>query len=248
MKKIAVLSDIHGNDRALQAVLKQCKAKGADTYVNLGDVFYGPLDPAATFGMVRQVEMVTVSGNEDRLIIEPGNPEQVDNPTLRYVRDQLEPAALDWLRSLPADTMINEEIYCCHGSPGDDLLYLLEDVSGGLPALRKEKEINSLLAGIETPVVLCGHSHLPRIVELSTGRLVVNPGSVGLQAYRDDIPVDHIMQTGSPQASFAMLEKINGRWRAELFKVRYDYESAVKGAEKNIRPDWAYSLETGRAK
>jgi len=248
MKKIAVLSDIHGNDRALKAVLKQCKAKGADFYINLGDVFYGPLDPAATFNVVRRVDMVTVSGNEDRLIIESGNPSQNDNPTLRFVRDQLDPTALDWLRSLPASTILNQEIYCCHGSPGDDHLYLLEDVSAGVPALRKEKEINSLLAGIEAPVVLCGHSHLPRVVELSTGRLVVNPGSVGLQAYRDDIPVDHIMQTGSPYASFAMLEKINGRWRAELFKVRYNYKPAVKGAENNNRPDWAYSLATGRAK
>ncbi|MBN2411230.1 metallophosphoesterase family protein [candidate division KSB1 bacterium] len=244
MNKIAVLSDIHGNNVALIAVLEECREWGADSIINLGDVFYGPLDPAATFNLIRQTDMVTVSGNEDRLINEIVNPAHQDNPTLQYVREKLPPAALEWLRDLPAE-LIFDDFYCCHGSPGDDLLYLLDDVSDGTPVIRNEPDILRLLSGIDRPVILCGHSHLPRIVELSTGQLVVNPGSVGLQAYRDDNPVYHVMQTGSPNACFAMLEKINACWRAELFQVPYDYESAVKQAENNHRPDWAYSLVTG---
>lgn len=54
-------------------------------------------------------------------------------------------------------------------------------------------------------IILCGHSHVPGVVEMSNHVLIVNPGSVGLQAYRDDFIEPHITETGSPHAKYSIL-------------------------------------------
>ena len=103
--------------------------------------------------------------------------------------------------------MFEDEVLLCHGSPTDDLCYLLEDVTSGHPQVRDEEEIVRLLAGAAQPVIVCGHTHIPRLVRLANGQTIVNPGSVGLAAYSDDTPVPHAMEKYSPDASYAILEK-----------------------------------------
>ena len=85
---------------------------------------------------------------------------------------------------------------------------------GGAVWLAPIEAIERLAAGIEQSLILCGHSHVPRAVRLRDGRMIVNPGSVGCPGYRDNLPFPHLMETGTPDACYAVLELRTGRWQA----------------------------------
>lgn len=247
VEKIAVLSDIHGNVWALEAVLEDARRRGAQAFINLGDAFYGPLAPARTAARLMGLEnLVSIRGNQDRLLLEAaGQRGRQGNPTLDFVLDELGEAPLAWLADLPAEDVFFDILFCCHGAPGHDGRYLLEDVSSGRPAMRSSGELTAMLASVGAPVVLCGHSHLSWAVGAS-GKIIVNPGSVGLPAYADDAP-PHVMQTGDPRARYALLER--GRSGLDVTPVflEYDHRAAVRAARERGREDWASWLETGKA-
>lgn len=244
--KFAVLSDIHGNLWALTAVLDDAKRRGIHQFINLGDVLYGPLKPMETYTLLQTIGATTIQGNEDRDVYEFRLGHDEGHPTLTYMLKELGDEPVQWLRSLPHTTVISEEIFACHGIPSNDLVYLLEDISSGLPTVRDEATILDYLNGIHHPVVLCGHSHIARVVQLASGQLVINPGSVGVAAYDDDAPNYHMMQTYSPLASYAVLEQQHGTWQVELLKIPYDVDAAVEQAQRQGREDWAYWIKTGR--
>ena len=105
--------------------------------------------------------------------------------------------------------------------------------------------IRSRLEGIVgAEVVLCGHTHMPRMVRIGDV-LVVNPGSVGLPGYRDSQPVPHVMEAGTPHAGYAVGDRHKGGWAAELRAVPYDYEAAARQAEQHGRPQAAHVVRTG---
>jgi predicted phosphodiesterase len=248
MEKYAVMSDIHSNIFALKAVVADAKAKGITKFVNLGDILYGPIAPKETFDYLIEQNFITISGNQDRQIYEATAEEITSNPTMEYILNDLGEAPLTWMKSLPFDLQINDDIYLCHGTPKDDLVYLLEDVSSGSAKVRKDQDILNLLAGQKSKIILCGHTHTPRCVQLSTGQMIINPGSVGLQAYSDDEPFKHSMENFSPKASYAILEQSkNTHWDVSFLKVGYDVNSAVNAAHKQNRDDWGHFLSTGRA-
>lgn len=243
----AVLSDIHGNVFALEAVLEDARARGATHLFNLGDTLYGPIAPKATFELLQEHNVVSISGNQDRQILEAAVSPEPGNPTMDFVLKDLGREPLNWLQPLAFECLINETLYLCHGSPSSDLEYLLENVETGFPRVRRDKEIRDALAGRTAPVILCGHTHIPRTVALGSGQLVVNPGSVGLPAYTDDAPVAHSMETHSPHASYALIEQCRTGWMVRQLRIPYDHHKAVKAAQAQQRADWAYALETGRS-
>jgi len=164
-------------------------------------VLYGPLAPKKTFELLRQIKLVAqVQGNQDRLILKgPGT------PTLDWVRCDLGEEPLSWLAALPSIATYGDCLLC-HGTPYSDTTYLLEDVSAGFARVRSEHEIENLLGSTEAPRILCGHSHVQRMVRLTSGRTIVNPGSVGVPAYDDDAPVRHVMESFSPHADTRQLK------------------------------------------
>jgi len=99
--------------------------------------------------------------------------------------------------------------------------------------------------GVSAALVLCGHSHHPRIVRTAAGQLIVNPGSVGLPAYDDAYPHWHVIENGAPDARYAIVEQVHGDWQAQLLAVPYDHESMARLAEQRGQPDWAHALRTG---
>lgn len=245
--RFAALADIHGNVWALEAVLEHAKRRGVTQFVNLGDVLYGPLRPQETFlRLQKETVLATVAGNEDRVIVEASLHDLDVNQTLRYVVEALTTEAVGWLRQLRATVELDEEILLCHGSPNDDTVYLLEEVSSGTALVRSDGDVRRLLNGATHPLTLCGHSHTPRLVRLPEGRLIVNPGSVGLPAYEDESPVDHRMEAGSPHASYAIVERTDDGWDVEFHRVAYDWEDAASCARSRGREDWARALLTGR--
>ena len=244
--RVALLSDIHGNAPALQAVLRELQGERIDTLMNLGDIFYGPLWPRRTWELLQPLNAVTIRGNEDRLI-DQATPEQIARmPTLRYDVEDLGDEPIAWMRALPPAAQLGE-IYACHGTPDSDVTYLLEEVASGEAVLRDEQDIRARLGVIDARVIVCGHSHTPRALTLPDGTLIVNPGSVGLPAYDDDLPQPHRMQTGTPHARWALIEQTPQGWRADLRSTAYDYEAAAVQAEARQRADWAGWLRSGCA-
>lgn len=245
--RIALLADIHANVWALEAVLADVRKQGVDVLWNLGDILHGVLKPRATYDLLRSADIaLTIRGNQDRDLFEAAALERAASPHETWMLRDLGPEPIEWLRSLPATAAFEDEVLLCHGSPTDDLCYLLEDVTSGHPVVRDEEEIHGLLAGAAQPVIVCGHTHIPRLVRLANGQTIVNPGSVGLAAYSDDAPMPHAMENHSPDASYAILEKTPSGWDATFRKVPYDKREASRTAAELGRGDWAHQIETGR--
>jgi len=247
LEKFAILSDIHSNVFALKAVVDDAKSKGVTIFINLGDILYGPIAPRETYDYLLSLNAITISGNQDRQIYEASKAEIDSNPTMQFILKDLGSSPLEWMKQLPFDLQITPDIYACHGTPDDDLVYLLEDIVTGMPEVRADSEVIELLNGVYSPIILCGHTHTPRCVELSTGQIVVNPGSVGLQAYTDDEPNTHSMQNYSSKASYATLQKKpDNKWEIAFHRVTYDIKRATDAAKTQGREDWVHFLSTGR--
>jgi predicted phosphodiesterase len=246
----AILSDIHGNLPALEAVLQAIEAESIEHVVQLGDALSGPLWPAETADRLMTLDWPAIAGNHERqvltLLLERMG------PTDRHAAERLNESQRAWMRALPATRWLDDAVFCCHGTPASDLVYLMETVTPafgqhGSKGIRAASaaEMTERLGTTVAPVVLCGHSHVPRLVRVGA-TLVVNPGSVGLQAYDDDLPHRHDVETGSPLARWAVLERRAGGFGVALRATPYDHERAARQAEANGRGDWADALRTGR--
>lgn len=241
--KIAAISDIHGNLGALDAVLADIKQRGVDAIVNLGDILSGALQPCETADRLMALGFPTVRGNHERQIL-TGDPARM-GPSDRMAHSLLRPEQRDWIENLPETLAIFDDVLLVHGTPDSDLTYFLEVVaeSGCRPATKNE--VVNLAGTLDSSLVLCGHTHLPRVMQLDDGCLIVNPGSVGLQAYEDTHPFPHKMETGSPHARYAIVERNAARWSVEFISVAYDWNVAAALAAFNGRMDWVRPLKTG---
>jgi putative phosphoesterase len=240
--KIAVLSDIHGNSWALKEVLSDIKQRGIKAIYDLGDSLYGPLDPANTFELIKESNIISIRGNQDRKIIE-NNTFSETIPTLNYVLKVLSIEAINWLSELPFSRIIENAIFACHGTPQSDTEYLIEQLNPGYIDVRDFVSLNNSLSDIKEKIVLCGHSHTPHIIETGT-KTIINPGSVGLPAYDDDLPIAHKMQNFSPHTRYCILD-LDKKYKIEQVILPYDFEKAATMAERNNRPDWAKWIRTG---
>lgn len=244
---IGLLADIHANVWALEAVLEHGKKRGVASFLNLGDVLYGPLQSRATYErLLREKILLTIQGNQDRQIYDATAEDLAANPTLAFVMRDLGDEPIHWLRQLPATAVFQDEIFLCHGTPASDTAYLLENVSSGAPQVGSEAAIREQLKNVAQTLVVCGHTHIPRVVQLSNGPLILNPGSIGVAAYDDVRPTKHRMENFSPHASYAILEKSKFGWNISLERVAYDHESAAGRARSLGREDWATAIATGR--
>jgi predicted phosphodiesterase len=241
--KIALISDIHGNLAALEAVVADACKRGVDEFVNLGDSLSGPLLPLETAQFLMAKGWTSLAGNHERQILTHG-PER-RGASDEYAYSQLTHVEFEWLRSLPPKMKFSPEVFLCHGTPSSDVEYFLETVDKYGARAATSEEVQQRLVGQPSPVIACGHTHIPRAIRTISGQLIVNPGSVGLPAYDDCHPVFHVMETGSPDARYAIVENINDQWIAALLSVPYDHKSMADLAAKNGRPDWHKALLSG---
>jgi len=253
--KFAAISDVHGNLPALEAVLADIAREGVDATVNLGDIVSGPLWPAETADRLMALSLPTLAGNHERQVLTQ-KPDKM-GASDRHAHMQLAPRHRAWLASLPATLRWRDDVLLCHGTPTSDLQYWLETVTsdyqpGRSPGVRTASpsevlaRLDDTMRGVTHGLILCGHTHVPRCERVADGRLIVNPGSVGLQAYDDEHPHPHVIENGSPQARYALLTREAAGWLVELRSVDYAFEAAAEQAERNGRPDWAHALRTGR--
>jgi putative phosphoesterase len=237
--RIAVVSDIHGNLSALMAVVADFTRRGGvDQVVNLGDSLSGPLLPQETAHyLMAQKDWVQLAGNHERQIL---NLHAKSSAVDIYAHAQLSYTELEWIASLPFVLQFNGDVLLCHGTPTSDVGCLLENADKAATLA----EIAERLGDVEASLILCGHTHVPRSVR-SAGKLIVNPGSVGHPAYNDDHPYPHAIQSGSPDARYAIVEKHDGAWTASLISVPYAHHEMAQLARLRNRPDWEYALLTG---
>ena len=250
---IAVIADVHGNTWALDTVLEDIARRGIERIVNLGDCVYGSLDPAGTAERLMDARIMSIAGNQDRDVFAPTDAVR-RSADHQFVTSRLSAAQVDWLRGLPPTRVLDgpsagsgQGILLCHGTPQSDQAYLLETVTAQGVFLSDTATIMAHLRDVPQELVLCGHSHVPRTVWLPDGRLVVNPGSVGIPAYDEDLPYPHVMESGSPHARYAILARQPHGWMVEQVAVPYAWGEAAAVARRNGRDDRARWIETGRA-
>jgi predicted phosphodiesterase len=244
MTRIALVSDIHGNLPALEAVLADTRRRGVTRIVNLGDSLSGPLLPAETAHFLMAQDWVQLAGNHERQLLEFGEKGGGESDT--YAHAQLGPEVFEWMRSLRHSQPLDAHVHLCHGTPRSDVEAFLDSVEGDHTRPATAEEIAARCSLSHPRVVACGHTHIPRVTHSATGQLLVNPGSVGLQAYDDDHPHYYRVENGDAYARYATIEQRGGQWHAQIHPVPYDFESMARLAEKNGRPGWAHALRTGR--
>jgi predicted phosphodiesterase len=233
--KVAIISDVHGNRLALEAVLDDIARQKVDGTLNLGDLVSGPLEPNWTADILMDLDIPTVRGNHERNIVERP-PEQLDSVD-RFAQAQMDSRHRAWINSLPATMALLNDVFLCHGTPTScDDPWLDNWWDGRRVVTPDEAEVAAKAEGFDFPVLLCGHTHIPRAVRLRDGRLIVNPGAVGLQ-----------FNHGSPDARYATIELRAGKYYPSFHAVPYDHVAAARQAEANGFPQWRNVLMTGWA-
>ncbi len=186
--RFAAIADVRGNRFALEALLADIAANAISEVANLGDHVSGPLEAARTADILRERGFPCVRGDQDRRLVELCR----DGASPRCDFRQLERRHFDWMASMPPTLFYRDDVFLCHATPQDDAGFWLDDVATD-GSVRKStiEPIESEARGIDASLILCGHTHIPRVVRLRDGRMIVNPGSVGLPGYAGQTPVPY---------------------------------------------------------
>lgn len=231
--RIAVISDIHGNCVALDAVLTEIRTSEVDRIVCLGDAIQGGPQPKETVERLRSIGCPIVMGNSDDWLIK----EESDfrEPTSQEVRDvrkwtisKLNSTDLAHLRSyqstvkIPLDSDIT--LLCFHGSPlsYDDVL---------LPDTPKE-DWDKLLGPFSPAIMTGGHTHMQQMRRVREG-LFFNPGSVGF-AYDSFLPPGKMEL--DPWAEYVILSYDRKRLHVEFRRAPFDEKLLIKIIGESGRP------------
>jgi diadenosine tetraphosphatase ApaH/serine/threonine PP2A family protein phosphatase len=211
---LALLYDIHGNVRALDAVLDDAVARGAGEYFIGGDVaLFGPW-PEGTVARLRELEAATwIRGNGERWTADPGAaPEPLRGATLA-AREALGDALVEEHAALAQSARIDERTRAWHGSP-------VSDVRSFTPEPGPDED--ELLDGVTDGRLVFGHTHLPVARASAAGIELVNPGSVGMP-----LDADH-------RAAYALLHDDG---TIEHRRVAYDHGSVTKALRERYGDD-----------
>jgi len=178
--KIGIISDIHGNCVALDAVLRHLARHPVDRLVCLGDIAGNGPQPREAIARVRALGCPVVMGNGEAQLLRPvlandgGEPMRRFYEIYRWGASQLSDDDRLFIGGLPATIAVplggEATLLCCHGSP--------RSYYEGIRSETPEREVDELLADAAATVVACGHTHRP-FVRRHRGLLVINPGTVG---------------------------------------------------------------------
>lgn len=221
---IAVITDVHGNSLALEAVLAQIEQQKPDLILNLGDQVWGQVDPLAAYELQAGLGAIEVRGNND------------EKP---FLTDELADAAgasfSDWLRArvpepklrrlseLPTTASVaGGRVMAAHGTPTSPWENLLWKLEAGKVVPKPEHEVTPDLASVaaEVEVVLVGHSHWEATARVG-GKLLVNAGPVSWQF------------DGDPRARWTLVESRAGAWNVSRHRVVYDWNEAARLSKMN---------------
>jgi putative phosphoesterase len=242
---VALISDIHGNRTALDAVLADLQARPVERLVCLGDAVQGGPQPAETVAKLRELAFPVVMGNADAWMLTGVNTGQEGAPTetMLAIRTwslaRLSEDDRAFIRGFAptVEIALSEErrLLCFHGSPAsfDDLI---------LPST-PEDEVVRFLGGTGAAILTGGHTHLQQLRRVGDA-LFVNPGSVGF-AYAHGQSVDRFR--ADPWAEYALLSFDSGRFGLEFRRVPFDVDAVVQAAFDGGMPNpEAFAARYGR--
>jgi predicted phosphodiesterase len=228
--RVAVLSDLHGNPFALDAVLADLPAE-VDSLVCLGDIAIGPF-PNEAIWRLRELDCPVVMGNWDAWILDgvPSLDGEV-GPRLsaqgEWCSSKLRPEDRKFLRDLPSTAELDVDglrALCFHGSPRSFTDLLLPDVS--------RTELDRALAGIHAELFLAGHTHL-QMLRRRPDSLYANVGSVGLPF--SDGPFGGSLRV-SRWAEYALVAVDDRGLTLEFRRVPYDVDEMLTAARASGMP------------
>lgn len=217
--RVAIVSDIHANWQALEAVLDDIKKQGCEKVLCLGDLAMAGPQPRMIIDYVRsQNNWTVIQGNTDKLIGD-FSPQLVDKMKSAFpvmanaLLDDvliLEENKKEYLKNLPAQMNLEIEgvkILMVHGSPRRNN----EDILPDMPL----EQIEEILQGVDADLIFCGHTHVPCGYQTNKKQTLVNVGSVGRP------------MTSNPQACYVVANFENGGFSIEHRLVDYDREMAA---------------------
>jgi len=214
--RIGVVSDMHGNCVALDAVLQDVLTHPVDRWVCLGDALQGGLQPREVADRLRELDCPVVMGNADAFVLEPGD-QAFRNPGQLAIREwtaaQLGDEGLDYVRTFVPSVEIDlgdaGTLLCFHGGPDSYDTILLPGTDPG--TLRAE-------LGGRARTMCGGHTHQQWSVSLD-GWTFFNPGSAGL-GYNAHVPQDGLQFF--VDAEYAILHVDGDRVGVEFLRVPFD--------------------------
>ncbi len=229
--RIALISDIHGNDVAFGAVLDSISGLRVDQIVCLGDVVQGGPQPAETLERLETLDCLTVLGNADAFLLEVAadSPEPLTEQHLdvrEWTLSRLEPEQVSLIRAFEPTIELEVDSYrllCFHGSPRSYHDLLLPDFERASVAPYEDHRAD-LLAG--------GHTHTQWTRRIGEA-LYVNPGSVGL-AYDRHQPEDDFKLT--PVAEYALVFLEESGLSVEFRRIPYSFEELREATAAGGRP------------
>lgn len=211
--RIAAFSDVHGDADRLRRVLTRIEGERPDIIANLGDAFAGDLFPREVAELIGNLPMVTVRGNHERIM---AGPVATMPRRDRAAVEALGEGELKWIRQLRPTARPRPDVLLVHGSPRDDTIGILETATPAGLRAATDAEIAERLDGYDSRLVLCGHTHVPRIYRRPCGQLIVCPGSVHRPLIRNN---SVLAAAGADAACYAIATDERGHWRAELVLV-----------------------------
>lgn len=213
---LGLISDVHANVLALEAVLGELKRRGAESVICLGDlVGYGP-SPNETLELLRRERVMCTLGAADEQIAfdfarSPLARTGVADETLEWTRSVIRPEHISFLRRLPAQLRLHTPVgrlRACHST------LAAGEATNRIDLYQNALGLTELLAAQRCKVLAVGNSHVPFYRALPSG-WVVNPGSVGLSL------------NGEPGADYALLEISESGLEVTMDKVEYDFAAVA---------------------
>lgn len=249
MPRAAIISDIHGNLEALQAVLKSIESDGVDYLIHLGDLVGYNANPRECVALMREKRAVSVLGNHDLAILEPRMAKGFNvlaHQAITYCQQQLTQSEIHYLQAIPRIEVLWDRYLLCHGTPESLESYLLN--------LFQAKRIFNLLRKRFSGIRVCffGHTHIQKLwicdrrgkvtspsempdqIKLSEeeNMYLINPGSVGQPRQQDNRSRYLLFDTSGPTLCFKA--------------VPYDIEKAQKKILQAKLPKYlAHRLQDG---
>lgn len=209
--RIAILSDIHGNNVAFEAVLEDIRYKGMEEIIIAGDHFNDIPQPMQVFNKLNMTKAWIIKGNKEERVLNyhkgkfPEWNSYLQMASFLWTYKQFNAEVFDYIQKLPEQIVIElpekDSIRVVHGSPFkiDELLYPNKD----------EDRIEKLLSSIKEKVLIYGHIHTQwhrRIAD----KLIINPGSVGISYNKKGF------------AEYSIIEWNSEQWEVEECLVEYD--------------------------
>jgi putative phosphoesterase len=239
--RVAVLSDVHGNATALEAVRKALKKEKPDAVIVAGDLVMNGPEPADTVDALRAMESdgaTIVQGNTDVAVADfdyaAAFPQFTDGvpdahrAAAEWAHDELGDERVGWIRRLASERRLMLEdtmVLACHASPGSQ--------TQGFDAQLDPSVVLERISRTDARVICCGHTHLPDVRDLGW-KMIVNDGSAG---YIFD---------GDPTASWALVEIDGTSVSAEIRRTEFDTMTVSNAISARGLPGDVYRAATVR--